>query len=59
MIGTIFSVIIFVSFLVMTTTITIANLQDITYNKILLKKIKELDKEIIRLEKELVKELEK
>lgn len=59
MIGTIFSVIIFVSFLVMTTTITIANLQDIMYNKIILKKVKTLDKELLKLEEQLEKELEK
>ena len=58
MVGTIFSIIVFISFLLMTITITTANIQDIIYNKTILKKIKLLDKSLVELEKELEKDLE-
>lgn len=53
MVGTIFSIIVFISFLLMTITITTANIQDIIYNKTILKKIKLLDKSLVELEKDL------
>ena len=46
MIDNILSIFVFISFLLMTITITTANIQDIIYNKTILKKTKLLEKEL-------------
>ena len=60
MVGVIFSIIIFISFMVMTVTITIANIQDFRYSKMLYDNMKKLDKGLEEINKEIEnKNLEK
>ena len=60
MVGILFSIIVFLSFMVMTITITLANIQDVRYNKMLYNNMKKLDKGLEEINKEIEnKNLEK
>jgi len=60
MVGILFSIIVFLSFMVMTITITLANIQDFRYNKMLYNNMKKLDKGLEEINKEIEnKNLEK